>query len=341
MFDPIALPSSPSSSSGNNTPPSSSSSTPLIAVGAPSGISTPSSGNSISPRVNTTTRSGNSSTDGCRPMSQKSDNGSSSDNRTPRELQGQTDTLASLDEDASPLSQINHAMTIDSEPTGVAMPAPLTDGHVPSPSGIITLNVGGRYFQTLAQTLKLYPRSYFGVWFSGTFRLTPEKDGTYFIDRNPEYFSMLLDYMRNNQTVLPDSTDLLRKYLLEAEFFRLEGLVSAIKKKLTDLENSKKHEMFRCRQCGNMIGNLEDCEKVNGQKFHTYSNPHGNRFNMLTVSRLHADVTGDPVTDGVWFADYAYKFVHCTTCQLHLGWLFVNSSSGHEFYGVIIESLSF
>lgn len=56
------------------------------------------------------------------------------------------------------------------------------------------IDVGGKRFATTKATLTKYPESLFtamlSVW-------TPEDDGSYFIDRSPKYFSLLLDYLRN------------------------------------------------------------------------------------------------------------------------------------------------
>lgn len=193
------------------------------------------------------------------------------------------------------------------------------------PHGIITLNVGGTRFQTHSDTLKFYPRSYFGVWFSGSFRIQSESDGTYFIDRNPSSFGSILDFMRNNHVVLSDDVHDLKSLLLEAEFFRLEGLVVAIKAKIRRRERTIKYDMFACGTCRNVIGNLNEAVEICGRRFHTYQNPQDIRFNLLTIPKLHANVNGAPTTQGTWFPGYTWQFANCETCDTHLGWFFAKS----------------
>ncbi len=62
----------------------------------------------------------------------------------------------------------------------------------------ILLNVGGKKFETSAQTLTK-DSSYFRAMFSGNFGDHPEADGSYFIDRNPEFFGVVLDYLRRGR----------------------------------------------------------------------------------------------------------------------------------------------
>ena len=66
---------------------------------------------------------------------------------------------------------------------------------------IITLDVGGKIFRTYIQTLTKYPESLLAVMFSHTDKgmapMPKTKDGYYFLDVNPVYFELILDYLRN------------------------------------------------------------------------------------------------------------------------------------------------
>ena len=63
----------------------------------------------------------------------------------------------------------------------------------------IILNVGGQRFETSRQTLASVPDTYLASMFSGRFELTPDvADGSYFIDRNPKHFNLVLDYLRDS-----------------------------------------------------------------------------------------------------------------------------------------------
>ena len=89
---------------------------------------------------------------------------------------------------------------------------------------IIKLNVGGRIFLTDSETLS---QGMLGAMIQHQ-NPAQEIDGHYFIDRDPDTFRWILNYLRGSQ-VLPskDSTDILL-VKEEAEYFALEQLVSRI-----------------------------------------------------------------------------------------------------------------
>jgi len=60
----------------------------------------------------------------------------------------------------------------------------------------ILLDVGGTRFATAKTTLLAFKDSYFSAMVSSS-NWQPDEDGSYFIDRNPKYFSIILDYMRH------------------------------------------------------------------------------------------------------------------------------------------------
>ena len=57
--------------------------------------------------------------------------------------------------------------------------------------------------------------SVFEAMFSGR-HVINKKDGIYFLDRDPEIFTLLISYMRNDFQVLPTENETLKK-LLHAE----------------------------------------------------------------------------------------------------------------------------
>lgn len=58
----------------------------------------------------------------------------------------------------------------------------------------ITLNVGGRLFETTVQTLTKYADSYFSAFYGGDFRADAEE--ARFIDRDPRLFEIVLGFLR-------------------------------------------------------------------------------------------------------------------------------------------------
>ncbi|KAF2451319.1 hypothetical protein P171DRAFT_492610 [Karstenula rhodostoma CBS 690.94] len=87
--------------------------------------------------------------------------------------------------DVKPGSSIS---PIDSDqPTGI-----IADD---SESRIITLNVGGRHFRVYKSTLE--DGHFFRSYLDPRFGSPRDKDGTFFIDSNPEIFSHVLRYLRS------------------------------------------------------------------------------------------------------------------------------------------------
>jgi hypothetical protein len=63
---------------------------------------------------------------------------------------------------------------------------------------LITLNVGGKLFTTFKRTLMRFDDCYFyGLLNSG--RFLPDPDGSYFIDRSPAHFELIMDYLRKGE----------------------------------------------------------------------------------------------------------------------------------------------
>lgn len=72
-------------------------------------------------------------------------------------------------------------------------------------ANVVTLNVGGQLFAALKSTLLKWNDTYFACMLDGNFK---EKDTTQddvlFIDRNPEYFKIILEFMRAGSIIIPD-----------------------------------------------------------------------------------------------------------------------------------------
>ncbi|KAH0774395.1 hypothetical protein KY290_011532 [Solanum tuberosum] len=87
----------------------------------------------------------------------------------------------------------------------------------------VKLNVGGKKFETTATTLAGAGRnSYFGAMFDENWNL--HSDGSItelFIDRNPDYFGVLLDLLRTGELYIPPKID--KKHLYrEALYYGIE-----------------------------------------------------------------------------------------------------------------------
>ena len=114
---------------------------------------------------------------------------------------------------------------------------------------ILKLNVGGRMFMTTRAILT--PPSDPDSLFAAMFRSDrpPAKmdaDGNMFIDRDPDRFAIMLDFLRTG--ILPEELqcplELLRA---EADYFGIEGLLKIIEERKTGEERRKTEEDLRMK----------------------------------------------------------------------------------------------
>eukprot|EP01084_Bolivina_argentea_P316663 548963_1 len=106
-------------------------------------------------------------------------------------------------------------------------------------SSIITLNVGGGYFTTTKQTLLNIVDSYFAKRFGGQFSMAPQlKDGAYFIDRDPTYFRLILNFLRDGIVILPNNEKELKQLDLECRFYNLCTLQKMIQSELNKIKQT-------------------------------------------------------------------------------------------------------
>lgn len=100
---------------------------------------------------------------------------------------------------------------------------------------IIELNVGGQVYITRYSTLISVPDSLLWEMFSqkSTKSLARDTKGRFFVDRDGFLFRYILDYMRDQQLVLPDHFPERGRLQREAEFFILPELVKLLAPKLS------------------------------------------------------------------------------------------------------------
>lgn len=106
--------------------------------------------------------------------------------------------------------------------------------EVPFPE-IIELNVGGQVYITRYSTLTSVPDSLLGEMFSrkSAKGLARDTKGRFFVDRDGFLFRYILDYMRDQQLVLPDHFPERGRLQREAEFFNLPELVKMLAPKIS------------------------------------------------------------------------------------------------------------
>ncbi|KAI1707663.1 BTB/POZ domain-containing protein [Ditylenchus destructor] len=97
----------------------------------------------------------------------------------------------------------------------------------------VRLNVGGKVFQTTKDTLSRYPESFLaGLVNSG---VPSEKDetGAFLIDRDPEHFRIVLNYLRNGVLHM-ERNEIAKELLCEADFYGLHALVDEINRSVPE-----------------------------------------------------------------------------------------------------------
>ncbi|XP_023246823.1 BTB/POZ domain-containing protein KCTD5 isoform X2 [Copidosoma floridanum] len=118
----------------------------------------------------------------------------------------------------------------------------------------VRLNVGGTYFLTAKTTLMQDPNSFLYRLCQEDSDLISDRDetGAYLIDRDPTYFSPILNYLRHGKLVI--NKDLEEEGVLEeAEFYNIIELIRLIKERIIlrdarPVRDSKKH-VYRVIQC--------------------------------------------------------------------------------------------
>ncbi|XP_061164969.1 uncharacterized protein LOC133173922 [Saccostrea echinata] len=109
----------------------------------------------------------------------------------------------------------------------------------------LILNIGGRRFETSVSTLMTKPQALLARMISpsGIKPYSVDNVYTYFIDRNPNNFSVILDYLRNGGDLpldaLPNDIRALREITLEAKFYELKHLELLSEKKIMELKSEE------------------------------------------------------------------------------------------------------
>jgi hypothetical protein len=103
---------------------------------------------------------------------------------------------------------------------------------------IISLDVGGTRFDTTRQTLVKDPNSMLAKMFDPLSKLKPGllRNGAYFLDRDPEWFRTILNYLRNGVLLAETQKELLA-ILTESRYFGLTGLEQEVTARLEDDSN--------------------------------------------------------------------------------------------------------
>ncbi len=158
-------------------------------------------------------------------------------------------------------------------PTATSAPAPSSSAAPSSPSDWVKLNVGGRVFMTTVQTLSKDRASFLHRLVDPTSDLASQRDsdGAYLIDRDPDNFRPVLNYLRHGKLVL-DKDTAEEGVLEEAEFYNVRELIALVKERIqqrdqkeTEKENGAggRKSVYRVLQCHedeltNLVSTMSD-----------------------------------------------------------------------------------
>lgn len=105
-------------------------------------------------------------------------------------------------------------------------------------------NIGGVKFETCANTINNVPDSVLFELINTNSTVKPylvEGRSTYFIDRDPKHFSVILNYLRNggryHSDMLPRDLRQLKELQVEAAFYELKHLELNIQRRILDLQH--------------------------------------------------------------------------------------------------------
>lgn len=98
---------------------------------------------------------------------------------------------------------------------------------------IVRVNVGGKEFITLRSTLCRFDGTFLEAVFSGRHRSVRDSMGRCFIDRNPQHFQVILDFLRDPTMTcpeLPSQKEERQAFLREVEYYGLKEVMVGEKK---------------------------------------------------------------------------------------------------------------
>lgn len=106
----------------------------------------------------------------------------------------------------------------------------------------VRLNIGGQYFVTTKTTLCKNAHSFFYKLLQDdpSVSLMTDKDdsGAYLIDRDPQYFPPILNYLRHGKLVI--EKNLIEEGVLEeAEFYNIQELINLVKERIKERDEKK------------------------------------------------------------------------------------------------------
>ncbi len=96
---------------------------------------------------------------------------------------------------------------------------------------------------------------------------------------------------------------------------------------------------IHCARCSHPLTSAALAREVDGAHEHARINPIGITYRFRCFHAAPGGVvSGHPTHADSWFPGFAWRFVHCGGCQVHLGWAF-SEGGGDAFFGLVSERL--
>ena len=90
-------------------------------------------------------------------------------------------------------------------------------------SDTVKFNVGGKVFEVAISTIQSQPEGLLAKMLDPRFSCEKDESGAYFVDRNPEFFNIVLDVHRDNRVYSLSPGVTRERVLAELEFFGLQN----------------------------------------------------------------------------------------------------------------------
>ncbi|KAG0167552.1 BTB (POZ) domain-containing protein [Apophysomyces sp. BC1015] len=165
----------------------------------------------------------------------------------------------------------------------------------------VKLNVGGQHFETSLTTLRRDPNSMLSIMFSGHRTITPDADGSYFIDRDSTYFRLVLNYLRDLRIPpnVRNDPKIMDELMQEARFYKISGLLKLRWVYLSTLTQDQLHKLYPPQKDHAVILHLQTTD-LSSLSFANYRIDPRSSFNGSNLEGAHFE--------DAWFVfDFEHK----------------------------------
>lgn len=98
----------------------------------------------------------------------------------------------------------------------------------------------------------------------------------------------------------------------------------------------------RCLRCQFVIADNLYRYLIDEKYRHTFVNPVGQIFEVVTISKGKGIVSiGDKTLDNTWFDGFMWNYAHCSKCSAQLGWSYYSLDQREtvSFFGLIFDNI--